>query len=135
MLYNKVPSSFYYHSIVSNTAFLLDKPTINAAFLLEKPGCFDWIMDRVAVFFFFQKAIVTLSLWLDFGKILSLRYCYVISNKPLTAMVPTALWSAVKKNGALRSRITDALKERKRSRCFVRTLLIKDLSMGPHLVL
>ena len=40
-----------------------------------------------------------------------------IGNLPLlTAMVQTALWRAAKKNGSARSRITDALKEEKRSR-------------------
>ena len=47
----------------------------------------------------------------------------------------TALWGAVKKNGALRQRVACRLKERKRSRCFVRTLLIKDFKYGPSLSL
>ena len=53
----------------------------------------------------------------------------------LTAIVLSSHGSDDKKYVATGRRITDALKERKRSRCFVRTLLIKDLSMGPHLVL
>ena len=45
----------------------------------------------------------------------------------------TVLWGTVKKYGALRSRITDAREEPKRSRCFVRTLLIKDFKYGSSL--
>ena len=52
---------------------------------------------------------------------------------PLTAIVLTALWRAAKKNGSARSQITDALKEKKRSRCFVRTLLIKNFKYGSSL--
>ena len=54
----------------------------------------------------------------------------------LTALVPTALWRAVKKNGSTWRQITDACEEQKRLRCFVRTLLIKDFkySMDPVLV-
>ena len=53
----------------------------------------------------------------------------------LTALVPTALWRAVKKNGSTWRQITDACEEQKRLRCFVRTLLIKDFKYGSSLSL
>ena len=53
----------------------------------------------------------------------------------LTAFVLTALWRAVEKNGSTRRRVAYQLKERKRSRCFVRTLLIKDFKYGSSLSL
>ena len=58
--------------------------------------------------------------------VLVLKYQY-----HLTVFVPTALWRAVKKNGSARSRIAQRRKEEKRSRCFERTLLIKDFKYGP----
>ena len=51
----------------------------------------------------------------------------------LTAIVPTALWGAVKKNGALRQHVACRLIEEKRSRCFVCTLLIKAFKYGSSL--
>ena len=48
----------------------------------------------------------------------------------LTAFVPSSHGSDDKKYVATGRRITDALKEEKRSRCFVRTLLIKDFKYG-----
>ena len=51
----------------------------------------------------------------------------------LTAIVPTALWRAAKKNGSTRSRITDAREEQKRSRYEQSPLLIKDFKYGPLL--
>ena len=53
----------------------------------------------------------------------------------LTALVPTPLWRGGKKNAPTQGRIAYRLKERKRSRCFVRTLLIKDFKYGPSLSL
>ena len=61
-----------------------------------------------------------IKLYLD--RISSSIFCISL----LTAMVLTALWRAAKKNGSARSRITVAREEQKRSRCFERTLLIKD---------
>ena len=58
----------------------------------------------------------------------------ILSEDPyLTAIVPTVLWGAVKKYGALRGRVAYRLREQKRSRCFVRTLLIKDFKYGSSL--
>ena len=51
----------------------------------------------------------------------------------LTAFVPTPLWRGGKKNAPTRGRIAYRLKEQKRSRCFVRTLLIKDFKYGSSL--
>ena len=51
----------------------------------------------------------------------------------LTAFVLTALWRAVKKNASTESRVAQRLKEEKRSRCFVRTLLIKNFKYGSSL--
>ena len=51
----------------------------------------------------------------------------------LTALVLTALWGAVKKNGAPRSQILYQLKDWKRSRCEQSTLRIKDFEYGPSL--
>ena len=44
----------------------------------------------------------------------------------LTAFVPTPLWRGGKKNASTWRRVQQRLKEEKRSRCFERTLLIKD---------
>ena len=55
------------------------------------------------------------------------------SQRPLTAFVLTVLWGTVKKYGALRGRVAYRLKEQKRSRCFERTLLIKNFKYGSSL--
>ena len=68
-----------------------------------------------------------IKLYLD--RISSSIFCISL----LTAMVLTALWRAAKKNGSARSRITVAREEQKRSRCFERTLLIKDFKYGSSL--
>ena len=51
----------------------------------------------------------------------------------LTAFVLSSHGSDDKKYVATGRRITDALKEEKRSRCFERTLLIKDFKYGSSL--
>ena len=51
----------------------------------------------------------------------------------LTAIVPASHRSDEKKYVATGRRITDAREEQKRSRCFVRTLLIKDFKYGSSL--
>ena len=48
-------------------------------------------------------------------------------------MVPTALWGAVKKNGALRQRVACRLIEEKRSGLEQNTLRIKDFKYGSSL--
>ena len=53
----------------------------------------------------------------------------------LTAIVPSSHGSDDKKYVATGRRITDAREEQKRSRCFVRTLLIKDFKYGSSLSL
>ena len=51
----------------------------------------------------------------------------------LTALVPTALWGAVKKNVALRQRVACRLIEEKRSGLKQNTLQIKDFKYGSSL--
>ena len=51
----------------------------------------------------------------------------------LTAIVLSSHGSDDKKYVATGRRITDAREEQKRSRCFVRTLLIKDFKYGSSL--
>ena len=58
---------------------------------------------------------------------------YLFELNALTVFLQTALLRATKKNGSARSRITVAPKEWKHSRCFVRTLLMKDFKYGPSL--
>ena len=53
----------------------------------------------------------------------------------LTALVRTALWGAVKKNGALRQRVACRLIEEKRSGLKQNTLLIEGITYGPSLCL
>ena len=53
----------------------------------------------------------------------------------LTAMVPTALWGAVKKIGALRQRVACRLIEEKRSRLEQNTLLIEGFKPVPSFCL
>ena len=56
-------------------------------------------------------------------------------QNPLMALVPTALWRAVKKNGPTRRSETshDAREEQKRSRFEQSTLRIKNFKYGPSL--
>ena len=58
----------------------------------------------------------------------------IVKSVPsLTAIVLSSHGSDDKKHVAPGRRITDALKEEKRSRCFVRTLLIKNFKYGSSL--
>ena len=64
-------------------------------------------------------------------KHIDVRYFYV-TDRPI---VPSSHGSDDKKYVATGRRITDAREEQKRSRCFVRTLLIKDFKYGSSLSL
>ena len=58
-----------------------------------------------------------------------------LKKHKLTALVLTALWGAVKKNGALRKRVACRLIEQKRSGMEQNTLLIEGLKPGPSFCL
>ena len=67
----------------------------------------------------------------DEGLVLVILFGWV--DQLLTAFVLTVMWGTVKKYGALRGHVAYRLKEQKRSRCFERTLLIKNFKYGSSL--
>ena len=123
-LVTKYPNLQLFFSLVHNCGFQCIFPSFGESKNLTqtRQNCAVFIKDTKIVLYFQKDTMIVPSLQKDIKIVAS-----------LTALVPSSHRRDEKKYVATGRRITDTLKEQKRSRCKQSTLLIKDFKYGSSL--